>query len=610
MPASPNAYLAMIPTEYIDDLLSKADIVRIIGAEVALTKLGQNYFGTCPFHGDSHPEEDGLRPRSFSVSREKNFYHCLACNAHGSVINFYIKHRGVTFPIAVELLAMAVGAEPPPLEGHRAVAKAKSDAVSDTLGLALEYYHKALRCSAPAITVLKEAGISGQTAARYRIGFAPDGWENLVPVFKNEYAKRCVEAGLAVTNEKIGKTYDRLRNRVIFPTLDSRGQVVGLAGLALGPNVPEYLRTTRPKKAKIGKKVKKATKAEWELHDPKASMFGLSQANSSMHAKRFVVLVQDCLDVLRLHEGGVYNVVSPAEAGKLKPENVERLFRRTPCIICCFPSTKRGASLAWSTMKAVLPALTDSVQVRFAMLPDEQSPGDILQQEDGRELFQLFLNSSIPLSEYFLQGLVSKRDLGDIEGRAKVLSEADKLLATISATNTKALLDEAVRDLVTDRLELLDSVDEHDQWLMNAIATASAEVLIVSPWITGAGIKRFDLCVCIAAAVARGVKVTVYTDIEFSRERRRRFEAGELRDDGAEAALMAAGVYLHHVSRIHSKIVAVDNTALCIGSFNWLSAAKTGPYQRHEVSLVHRQGNIATRKAKLLAVMQSRRENT
>lgn len=193
-------------------------------------------------------------------------------------------------------------------------------------------------------------------------------------------------------------------------------------------------------------------------------------------------------------------------------------------------------------------------------------------------MFQLFLNSSIPLSEYFLQGLVSKRDLGDIEGRAKVLSEADKLLATITATNTKALLDEAVRDLVTDRLELLDSVDEHDQWLMNAIATASAEVLIVSPWITGAGIKRFDLCVCIAAAVARGVKVTVYTDIEFSRERRRRFEAGELRDDGAEAALMAAGVYLHHVSRIHSKIVAVDNTALCIGSFNWLSAAKTGPY--------------------------------
>jgi DNA primase len=598
----------MIPREYIDDLLSKADIVRIIGAEVALTKSGQNYFGDCPFHGDSHQQDDSPRQKSFSVSREKNFYHCFACNAHGSVINFYIEHRGVTFPIAVELVAMAVGAEPPPLEGHRAVAKAKSDAVTETLGLALDYYHKALRCSSPAITVLKEAGISGQTAARYRVGFAPDNWENLAQVFKNDYEKRCVEAGLAITNEKSGRTYDRLRNRVIFPTLDSRGQVVGLAGLALGPNVPEYLRTTRAKKDKVGKKLERVKKAAGDLHDSKASMFGLSQANSSMHAKQFVVLVQDCLNVLRLHEGGFYNVVSPAEAGKLKPENVERLFRRTPCIVCCFPGTKRGASLAWSTMKAVLPALSDGLQVRFAMLPDEQSPGDILQQEDGRELFQLFLNSSIPLSEYFLQGLVSKRNLGDIEGRAKLLSEADKLLETINAPHTKALLNEAVQDLVTDRLELLDSVDEHDQWLMNAIATASAEVLIVSPWITGAGIKRFDLCERIAAAVARGVKVTVYTDIEFSRERRRRFGAGELRDDGAEAALVAAGVYLHHVSRIHSKIVTVDNSALCIGSFNWLSAAKTGPYQRHEVSIVHREGNIAARKAKLLSIMHSRLE--
>ncbi|WP_219136567.1 CHC2 zinc finger domain-containing protein [Janthinobacterium sp. UMAB-60] len=594
----------MIPKVYIEKLLAAADIVGIIGAEVKLTRTGSNYHGICPFHGTDHPEDGGVRPKSFKVSRENNTYHCFVCNAHGSVINFFIQHRGVGFPVAVEMLAALVGAEPPPCAADQAVMKAKREAVAESLQIALDYYQRSLRTSPEAIAMLKKAGISGKTAARFKIGFAPDGWQNLEGVFKDRYEERCTAAGLAVVSKHGGKVYDRLRNRVIFPTMNARDTVLGLAGLALAFQVPEYLRTTSPNKSsKKGVKEKPGT---LDLHEAKESMFGLSQANSSMHAKRFVVLVQDCMDVLRLHEGGIQNVVSSAEAGKLKPENIARLFRRTPCIVCCFPSTKRGANMAWNTMKIVLPMLTDAVQVRFAILPDEQSPGDLLQMEDGRELFQLMLNSALPLSEFFLQGLASKYRLDDLEGKAKLLSDADALLATMSAPKTKALLDEAVRELVADQLELLDSVDEHDQWLKSVIAAAGTEVLIVSPWITNAGIRRFDLCGIIAAAVARGVRIRVFTDIEFSRERRRLYASGERSDDGAEAALLAAGAQLHFVNRIHGKIVVVDATALCIGSFNWLSAAKAGPYQRHEVSVVHRKGNIALRKTKLLATMQSR----
>lgn len=587
----------MIPQPYIEDLLSKVDIVSLIGAHVKLAKAGKNYVGQCPFHQLS--EE-----KCFTVTREKNFYHCFGCGAHGSAINFLIKHRGVGFTEAVDILAAQFGGEPPPTPGHQAKVTARANALSATLRQALDYYKAALRTADSAIALLKGKGISGRTAKKYEIGFAPDSWENLKLIFGPDYEKSCAEAGLTAVASKDDRVYDRLRNRIIFPTLDSQGRVLGLTGLALKekPGVAEYLRTTRTKK-KTGKNTP-------DPYDHRASLFGLSQANGSMHVQQFVIVVQDCLDVLRLHESGVANVVSAAETGKLKTEHVERIFRRTPHIICCFPATKRGNNRAWQAMKAVLPALTDKVQVSFAMLPDEQGPADILQMDEGKELFQLMLKSAVPLSEFLLQGLLSKNNLDGIEQRAKLLSAADELFTTITqAPNTKMLLEQKLQELLSDQLELLDSVDEHDAWLRSAIETAHKEIIIVSPWITDAGVRRFDLLYSLTAAARRGVQVLIYADIEFRQERNRRIATGELHGDGAEAALKATGAELRFVNRIHSKLVIIDQAALCIGSFNWLSAAKAGPYQRHEVSVVHGKGNIAKRKAELLENLDARGTN-
>ena len=329
-----------------------------------------------------------------------------------------------------------------------------------------------------------------------------------------------------------------------------------------------------------------------------------------MHVQQFVIVVQDCLDVLRLYESGVPNVISAAETGKLKTEHAERIFRRTPHILCCFPATKRGNARAWQAMRAVLPALTDKVQVSFAILPDEQGPADILQMDEGKELFQLMLKSAVPLSEFLLQGLLSKNNLDGVEQRAKLLSTAGDLFATITqAPNTKMLLEQRLQELLSDPLEILDSVDEHDAWLRSVIEAAHKEIIIVSPWITDAGIRRFDLLSSLEAAANRGVRVLIYADIDFGQERNRRIATGELKGDGAEMALKATGAELRFVNRIHSKIVIIDHAALCIGSFNWLSAAKAGPYQRHEVSVVHSKGNIRKRKAELLDNLDSRGMN-
>ena len=595
----------MIPQTYIEELLLSVDIVSLIGQEISLVRSKANYYGRCPFHGKEHPEERSVSERTFSVSPAKRFFHCFTCGAHGSALGFLMKHKGLSFPDAVAVAAKGAGVAPPPNLPHPSRApKTEFDPLAETLEIALQYYERALRGAKPAIDLLKRAGISGRTAKRYRIGYAPASWDNLVPLFMDQYVARCGAAGLAVIKDDGITAYDRLRDRIIFPTLNDRDQVLGLAGLALSDRTPEYLRTSRSPK---GRRKKSAAPAVDLRPDDKASMFGLRQANISMHAKEFVVLVQDCLDVLRLHESGFDNAVAPAEAGKLRTENFSRLFRRTPVIVCCFPRTRRGSHHAWLAMQTALPALTDEVQVRFAVLPDEMSPGDVLQQPAGKELFGLLLDSAIPLSEFFLQGLASHADFRLVEGRAKVLSQAGDLLARVTAPHLKSQLEEAVQELIDDRLELLDSVDEHDQWLANAIQTASAQLLIISPWVTSAGIDRFDLCGLIAKAVARGVRVDIYTDPEFNSQRHRQTAADKPADNSAEDALESAGARVHQVARIHSKIVAVDQTALCVGSFNWLSAAKAGHYQRHEVSLVHRQGNIGNRILHLQATMAERR---
>ncbi len=225
----------MIPQSFIQDLLSRVDIVEVVERHVPLKKAGANYVACCPFHSEKSP--------SFTVSPTKQFYHCFGCGAHGSAIGFLMEHLGMSYPEAIEELARSVGLSVP----RQARAAGPEQAVAPTPGLpevmqqALHYYREQLKHSPKAIEYLKGRGVTGAIAARFGLGYAPDGWHNLQAVFA-DYARShsLTEAGLVIETED-GRRYDRFRDRVMFPILDSRGRVIGFGGRVLGSGEPKYL---------------------------------------------------------------------------------------------------------------------------------------------------------------------------------------------------------------------------------------------------------------------------------------------------------------------------------------------------------------------------------
>jgi DNA primase len=575
----------MIPQEYIQSLLERADIVALINVDVPLVKQGRNFFGRCPFHG--------LRPTrhaelSFSVSPEKNFYHCFGCGAHGSLIQFYIQHKDLSFVEAVELLAAKVGMPPPDTSTARKKRRSADMAMADVYRKAVTRYRQALKETPAAIAFLKACGISGKTAATYQLGYAPDDWKTLAPVFGDAYDATCIEAGLAIKSRN-GHVYDRFRGRLMFPLFDAKKQALGLIGRRLegNSNQPLYLRNSKH-----------------VASTPSAGIFGLVQADQAIRERGYALVVQDCMDVLALYEQGFSNAVStPGTTGwALSSEHLRHLFSKTNELVFCFSSGESAAHDTWKTVQNVLPVLEDHRLVRVVQLPSEHTPSSLLKLDGGSGEFAFLLQGAVPLSEFFVQALVKRHDIRTIEGRAALLDEAATLLDELNAPHWKRLLQERIDVLCRGDLEVLTSVEEHDAWLVNTISATQRSLVIVSPWITSQGVERAGLCSRIADAVARGVVVTIYTDAELNRARRLR-PRGDLFADGAYEALMDAGAQIVFVHRVHSKFVLGDDDVLAIGSFNWLSAAKAGRYRRQDISTIQRHGAVAQRSQVLIEML-------
>ena len=234
----------MIPQSFIQDLLNRVDIVDVVGRYVQLKKGGANFGGLCPFHNEKSP--------SFTVSPTKQFYHCFGCGAHGTAIGFLMEYSGVGFVDAVKDLAQGVGMTVPEeedrlLPAQRAELQSKSMALSEAMTVACDYYRLQLRSASNAIDYLKTRGLSGEIAAKFWIGFAPDGWDNLKAVFPDYEAGALVEAGLVIDrSEEDGgnrKRYDRFRDRIMFPIRNSKGQVIGFGGRVMDKGEPKYLAT-------------------------------------------------------------------------------------------------------------------------------------------------------------------------------------------------------------------------------------------------------------------------------------------------------------------------------------------------------------------------------
>ena len=420
----------MIPQSFIQDLLNRVDIVDVVEPYVPLRRAGSNYSARCPFHSEKSP--------SFTVSQTKQFYHCFGCGAHGTAISFLMEHQGMGFIDAVKDLASRVGMVVPeqaPDPQRKEKVEAAQD-LTEVMQAAAQFYKAQLKASDRAVAYLKNRGLTGEIAARYGLGYAPDGWQNLESVFPDYQAKSLGEAGLVIVTEE-GRRYDRFRDRVMFPIHNQRGAIIGFGGRIIDQGEPKYLNSP-----------------ETPLFEKGRELYGLFQARAAIRDAERVVVVEGYMDVVALAQYGIgYAVATLGTA--TTPWQVQKLLRQTDNVIYCFDGDAAGRRAAWRALENSLSQLQDGKNVRFLFLPPEHDP-DSFVRANGTEAFAKLLDSAPPLSEILVQELASRVDMRTAEGRAKFLQEAKPLVKQVPAPMLSLMLRRQIADLAGITADELD----------------------------------------------------------------------------------------------------------------------------------------------------------
>ena len=410
----------MIPKNFIQDLLNRLDIVDVVERYVPLKKAGANFVACCPFHNEKSP--------SFTVSQTKQFYHCFGCGAHGTAIGFVMEHAGLGYVDAIEELARSVGLEVPnerPAAGE-AYQKVAPD-LYEVMQTATRYYREQLKLDQRAIDYLKQRGLSGEIAAKFGIGYAPDGWQNLSAAFPDYQDATLNETGLVITSDE-GKRYDRFRDRIMFPIINVRGQVIGFGGRVLDKGEPKYLNSP-----------------ETPLFEKGRELYGLFQAQKAIRAGQQVLVVEGYMDVVALAQHGVEYAVATLGTATT-PNHIQKLLRLTEHIVFCFDGDKAGQRAAWRALENALPYLQDGKRISFLFLPVEHDP-DSFVREFGKAAFEQRIQEAMPLSAYLLREASAELDLRTQEGRNQLLQRAKPLLTAIVAPATALLLRKEVAAL-------------------------------------------------------------------------------------------------------------------------------------------------------------------
>jgi len=409
----------VIPKSFIQDLLNRLDIVDVIERYVPLKKAGANYVACCPFHNEKSP--------SFTVSQSKQFYHCFGCGAHGTAIGFAMEHAGLSFVDAVEELARSIGVAVPREASTQVQHKVAPD-LYDVMQSATRYYREQLKQSPRAIEYLKRRGLSGEIAAKFGIGYAPDGWQNLESISLNYQDSSLLDSGLVIVNDE-GKRYDRFRDRIMFPIVSMRGQVIGFGGRVLDKGEPKYLNSP-----------------ETPLFEKGRELYGLYQAQKAIRAEKMALVVEGYMDVVALAQLGVEYAVATLGTATT-PTHIQKLLRLTDQVVFCFDGDSAGRRAAWRALENALPHLQDGKQLRFLFLPTEHDPDSYI-REHGKEAFEHLLGEeALPLSGYLLRELSAQVDLKTQEGRSTLLERAKPLLTAIAAPTSALLLRKEVAAL-------------------------------------------------------------------------------------------------------------------------------------------------------------------
>jgi len=432
-----------IPQSFIDDLIARTDIVDVIDSRVPLKRAGSGeYKACCPFHDEKTP--------SFTVSHDKQFYHCFGCEAHGTAIGFLMEYEHMDFVEAVEHLAARHGLEVPREGGSEKPQKA-GDAGKDLLEIldkADKFYREQLRKhpdAKEAITYLKKRGLTGRTAAKFGLGFAPEGWDNLIKATgTSEAACRALEHAGLVSKRSAGGYYDRFRHRIMFPIHDHRGRVVGFGGRVLGDGEPKYLNSP-----------------ETPVFHKGAELYGLFAARGAIKEANKALVVEGYMDVVALAQHGIEYAVGTLGTATTRA-HLERVFRYCAEVVFCFDGDRAGRAAAWRALESLLPTLGEGRQASFLFLPEGEDP-DSMVNKDGREGFEKRIRAATPFSEFLIQHLAGQTDIERMDGRARLIELAKPLVNKIPSGALKELLKDRLTQLARTDRETLEHLLEGDQ---------------------------------------------------------------------------------------------------------------------------------------------------
>lgn len=422
----------LIPKHFIEELISRVDLVELIGSRLPLKKHGKEYKACCPFHGEKTP--------SFTVVPDKNFYHCFGCGEHGNALGFLMKHDNLGFIEAVEELADRVGVDVP-REQTPGARPPPSDVLFTALEKAAGFYRNELMTTTRGRDYFKARGLTGDTAVKFGLGYAPDAWDSVLKLLGGSEAERSrlLQVGLIIERDNRSGHYDRFRDRVMFPIRDARGRTIGFGGRVLDKGEPKYMNSP-----------------ETELFHKGRELYGLYEARQATRTLTRLLIVEGYMDVVRLHQAGITYAVATLGTATT-PEHLARVFRICNEVTFCFDGDRAGRAAAWKALENSLSQVREGRQIRFLFLPEGHDP-DTLVGEEGKEAFEARIQQAMPLSDYFINHLSAQVDIRSIDGRAKLGELARPLLERIPAGIFRELLADEVAKAVGLKRDRLTSV--------------------------------------------------------------------------------------------------------------------------------------------------------
>lgn len=399
----------MIPPSFIQEVRGRTSIVGVVGQTVKLKRRGNEYWGCCPFHHE--------KTASFSVSDEREYYHCFGCGAHGNVFEFVQKILGMTFVESVEYLARQAGMEMPQASRQDYERERRKAGLGEALEAACLFYEEQLQKPAgrPGLYYLQRRGLSEEIIKRFRLGFSPSGNALKAHLRREGFDEDIlVEAGLLIRPSNGESPYDYFRNRVMFPIADRRGKIIAFGGRVLDDGEPKYLNSP-----------------DTPVFSKGDNLYALHLSGEQARKMREIIVVEGYMDVIAMAAAGITRAVAPLGTA-MTERQIQLLWRYAPEPLCCFDGDGAGQRAAARAADRVLPLLKPAHSLRFITLPDDLDPDEYI-KEHGKSSFENFLQTQYrPLFKQLWRMLTENRSLDTPERKAGLGKDIEECLEKIT----------------------------------------------------------------------------------------------------------------------------------------------------------------------------------